>query len=92
MGSVGAEIIVRGHVQGVGYRYFCQARAARLNLTGWVSNLADSSVALHAEGERGSIEALIDELRVGPRAAAVTDVVVKWTPYSGRYQSFSITG
>lgn len=92
MESIGAEIVVRGHVQGVGFRYFCHTRAIRLNLTGWVKNTANSGVALHVEGDRGSIEALIDELKVGPRAASVADVAVRWTQYSGRYQSFSITG
>lgn len=92
MGSVGSEIVVRGHVQGVGFRYFCHTRAVRLNLTGWVQNAADGTVALHVEGDRGSIELLIDELRVGPRAASVADVAVRWTQYSGKHQSFTITG
>ncbi len=92
MDSVGAKIIVRGHVQGVGFRYFCHTRAVRLGLTGWVKNAADGSVALLVEGDRGSIEALIDELKLGPRSASVADVGVSWIAFSGRHESFTITG
>lgn len=92
MGSVGAEIVVRGSVQGVGYRYFCYARATHLHLTGWVRNMDDGSVALLAEGDRGNIEALIDELKAGPRSASVAEVKVRWTPFSGKYHSFTVTG
>jgi len=92
MGSVGAEIVVRGHVQGVGFRYFCYTRAVQLRLTGWVRNKADGAVALLAEGDRGSVELLIDELKSGPRSASVVDVAVRWTPFSGKYDSFIIAG
>jgi acylphosphatase len=92
MGSVGADIVVRGYVQGVGFRYFCQSRATRLQLTGWVRNLPDSSVELMVEGDRGGIETLIEELKVGPRSASVADVRVQWKPFTGKYHSFSITG
>jgi len=92
MGSVGAEIVVRGHVQGVGFRYFCYTRATQLSLTGWVRNRADGTVALLAEGDRASIEMLIDELKSGPRSASVADVIVRWTPLTGGYNSFMIAG
>jgi acylphosphatase len=90
MSSVGADIRVRGSVQGVGFRYFCRQHASQLDLRGWVKNLPDSSVSLHVEGERGSIEAFLDELKVGPGQASVTDVSVTWTMYSGQYHSFEI--
>jgi acylphosphatase len=92
MNSVGADITVRGHVQGVGYRYFCMTRAANLELTGWVKNIPDQSVVAHVEGSRGGIEIFINDLKQGPRAAAVTSVDVRWTAYTGKFSTFSVTG
>lgn len=83
---------MRGYVQGVGFRYFCHTRATRLQLTGWVKNMPDGSVELLVEGDRGNIETLIDELKVGPRSASVADVRVLWKPFTGKFHTFSITG
>jgi acylphosphatase len=91
MTSVGADIRVSGMVQGVGFRHFCWRKATQLELVGWVRNLPDGSVSIHAEGDRGTLEALIDELRVGPANASVTDVGITWTPFTGKHQSFLIT-
>lgn len=91
MNEVGAEIIVRGVVQGVGYRYFCHRHAVNLNLTGWVRNEPDGSVFVYVEGARAAVEMLIDELKVGPSSATITQVKVKWIKYTGKYNDFDIT-
>ena len=90
MTSVGAELRVRGLVQGVGYRYFARRRAAALGLTGWVRNEPDGSVLILAEGDQGAIADLAAELKAGPSAAAVSDVTVTWREFTGRYSSFDI--
>lgn len=54
--------------------------------------MADGTVALLVEGERGNVESLIDELKLGPRSAAVADVLVSWTAFTGKHNSFTITG
>ncbi len=90
MNQVGAHIVVSGLVQGVGFRYYCLRNAAQLGLTGWVRNQPDGSVAVHAEGNRGQIEALIEVLKVGPRNAAVRDLQIRWEVYTGKYSSFSL--
>ncbi len=91
MNSVGAQLTIRGFVQGVGYRYYCYRMARSLGLTGWVRNSPDGSVLAVAEGDRSLIEELIKELRVGPPAANVTDVDVAWTEYSGRFRNFDVS-
>lgn len=88
--DVGANIIVRGMVQGVGYRYFVHTWATRLGLAGYVTNLYNGDVEIEAEGERSLIEALIDEVRVGPRAAHVLDVKVKWRTPKRQFSGFEI--
>jgi len=85
-----AEIVVRGRVQGVGYRYFTEKVAARLGVTGWSMNMPDGSVMVEVEAERSVAESFIDELRRGPSMSVVTDVSVTWKPYEGRYTGFSI--
>ena len=91
MTSVGDDIRIRGLVQGVGYRHFCRSRATQMKLTGWTKNLPDGSVAVYVEGDRGLIEALLSELKIGPSNASVSDVSVVWTPFTGQFQSFEIT-
>ena len=65
------HLVVRGRVQGVGFRWFVREEAQRLGLAGWVRNLADGGVEVAAEGDDASIEALRRIVREGPRGAAV---------------------
>ena len=85
-----AEIIVEGHVQGVGFRDFAQRRALALGLAGYVMNLKDGRVRVHAEGARGLIEELARHLEKGPPLARVERATVRWLPATGRYSSFAI--
>src|SRR5262249_9632190 len=71
--------IVRGRVQGVGYRYFAHHAAERLHVAGVVRNLPDGSVEVEAEApDRLQLEALLRELRTGPSASEVEDVEATW--------------
>jgi acylphosphatase len=85
-----AQIIVRGIVQGVNYRWFTQRRASELGLTGFVRNAADGSVQLTVEGTRAAIEQLLDALRVGPSAAVVESVHVEWHAPLGEFDRFEV--
>ena len=76
MSDVGVHIVVKGLVQGVGFRYFVSQRAQRLRIAGVVRNLPDGAVEIEAEGPRSLLEELIREVRIGPRASRVTDVAV----------------
>ncbi|MBI4548469.1 MAG: acylphosphatase [Ignavibacteriae bacterium] len=88
--EVGAHIVVGGMVQGVGFRYFVYHRATRLGLRGYVSNLYNGDVEIHVEGDRSLIEELIKEVKVGPRAARVSDVKVEWKQPESVFKSFDI--
>ena len=90
MNSVGVQLRIRGLVQGVGYRYYCLRKARGLGLKGWVKNNPDGSVSIAAEGDRSLLEELIDELRLGPPSASVSDIDVTWTHYSGRLGDFDL--
>ena len=68
------RLIIRGQVQGVGYRWWAIGQAERLALDGWVRNRRDGSVELLAIGPAAALEALIQACRAGPPAATVADV------------------
>ena len=72
------RFVVRGRVQGVGFRAFTWRAAVRLGLSGWVRNRRDGSVEVVAAGPEAALEALAAELRRGPGAADVTGVA--WQP------------
>jgi acylphosphatase len=68
------HLIVRGRVQGVGYRWWAVETARRLGLDGWVRNRRDGSVELLAMGPETATEQLVEACRRGPPAAAVSSV------------------
>ncbi len=66
--------LVRGRVQGVGYRYFVMRAAAALGVTGFARNLVDGSVEVVAEGAERALGDLEGKLRQGPAFAEVEGV------------------
>jgi acylphosphatase len=77
------HVIVRGDVQGVGYRYFAEHEAQKRRLSGWVRNLRDGSVEAVAEGEEAALHDWLSQLRRGPSAANVTELLPVWEPPQG---------
>ena len=82
--------IVRGDVQGVGFRYFVQRKAQQLGLHGWVRNNDDGTVELVAEGTRRQLEELKRALEEGPRLARVDRVETKWSEGTGTLDRFEL--
>jgi len=83
--------IVRGRVQGVGFRFFAERVALELGIRGWVRNLPDGSVETVAEGEEEVVVRYLERLREGPRASSVEAVVVEEFVSQG-FSSFEIAG
>lgn len=74
---------VRGHVQGVGFRWWTRSRALELRLTGYAANHTDGRVCVVAEGTRERTEALLALLRGQEfwpqRPGQVDDVTADWS-------------
>lgn len=71
---IARRYIVRGRVQGVGFRWFVDYEARQLGLAGWVRNNMDGSVEVLAMGSEQQHSALRGKLQGGPRAARVDEV------------------
>ncbi len=85
------RIIVKGRVQGVGYRWFARQAARDLGLTGFVRNLVNGDVEVVAQGEEELLNQLIKELNQGPAFAHVTELQTEELDLpEDRYKSFEI--
>lgn len=90
-GAAGLRAVVRGRVQGVGFRDYVMTRARFLGLRGYVRNLPDGrSVEVVAEGDRADLEQLLDYLRDGPRLSRVNAVDVDWGEPTGGFDDFGV--
>ena len=87
---VARRYMISGRVQGVGFRYFTHAAAARENVHGWVRNLPDGKVEAAAEGEADAMERFEAALRHGPPGARVEQVEIEHTVPGGREPGFSV--
>lgn len=85
------RVIVRGRVHGVFFRDTTRSRARELGVMGWVKNLDDGSVQLHAEGDPVALDSLLDFLGEGPPAAAVESVEPASVKVEG-HEQFAIRG
>ena len=90
MGFAGAQINVRGVVQGVGYRYWCYRKAREYGLVGYVANLYDGSVEVVIEGDRSIIEEFLKILKVGPSNANISDIRLIWYDKPKEFADFKI--
>jgi acylphosphatase len=86
------RFVVRGRVQGVGFRWFVEREAHTLAIAGWVRNNADGSVEVLAQGTRDQISGLRSRLRQGPRAARVDDVEESEARVVANLSTFRIEG
>jgi acylphosphatase len=84
--------LVRGRVQGVGFRWFVEREAYILKIAGWVRNNPDSTVEVLAQGTREQLAGLHERLREGPRAARIDEVEVKEAEPIPGLTSFQIRG
>lgn len=86
------RFIVRGRVQGVGFRWFVEREAHILGIAGWVRNNADGSVEVLAQGTRDQLSGLRSGLREGPRAARVDAVEESEATPAANITTFRIEG
>lgn len=88
---VRAHVWVKGRVQGVGFRAYVEYSARKIgDLTGWVRNVGYDTVEAIAEGERETVERLVEAIKQGPRGARVDESKVEWETQTGEFREFGV--
>ena len=83
---VARHCIVKGRVQGVGFRYFTYRTAEEHGIKGWVRNLPSGGVEMYATGDDDAMARFVGAIEQGPSLAVVEHVEVRDVdpePYAG---------
>jgi acylphosphatase len=83
--------IVRGRVQGVGFRYFARRLADAFDIRGYVRNASDGSVEIVASGSAENLRSFREQVEIGPSGARV-DAVVAEELNEQNFHGFRVTG
>ena len=67
---------VSGRVQGVGFRYFVRRHADTHEIHGYAKNLADGRVEFLLQGDKASVQLVLEQIHRGPSYSKVNDVLV----------------
>lgn len=89
MGSERREVLYRGRVQGVGFRFTVREVARRFRVTGFVMNLSDGRVKVVAEGEVGELDRFMAGIGEA-MAGYIHDSQSETSPATGEFPGFSI--
>jgi acylphosphatase len=84
------RVLIKGRVQGVGFRWYTYDRAESLGLSGWVRNLPDRTVEAVFQGEEALVDDMVEWCRRGSPAASVKSVTVHDEPVSPAERGFSV--
>ena len=87
---IARRYLVRGLVQGVGFRFFTEAAASREGLRGYVRNLADGQVEALVEGYEEAVARFERLIHRGPPLARVDGVTAEGLRPTGRFVGFAI--
>ncbi|HKP47625.1 MAG TPA: acylphosphatase [Pyrinomonadaceae bacterium] len=90
MTKVARKFLIRGDVQGVGYRFFAQRAAAKHQVLGYVRNCEDGTVEALAEGLDRNVSEFRNDLATGPQWSRVEQVEEISLEPTGHYSSFRI--
>jgi acylphosphatase len=88
--TIARRLVVRGRVQGVGFRYAMVDAAREEGVAGWVRNRMDGSVEALVQGDAPQVERIIDWCRRGPPAARIAGVDVTDADVDSRLVDFAL--
>jgi acylphosphatase len=84
------RVVIKGWVQGVGFRVNCRHEAQRLGLAGWVRNRSDGSVEALFEGAAPAVDEMLCWCKHGPMGAEVSGIEVADAAEGAPGRSFNI--
>jgi len=83
--------VIRGRVQGVGFRFFVMREAASRDIKGFVRNMeGGEGVEVVASGDASAVAGFVGMLWTGPQGAEVTDVTTHHVETAPVYSDFTI--
>ena len=91
MEKVRARVIIEGTVQGVFFRHHTAQTARRLGVRGWIKNRREGSVEAVFEGDKDTVDQIVQWCHRGPSEARVTEVHLFWEDFLGEFEDFSVT-
>ena len=89
--NVRANVLISGRVQGVFFRMETHKAAQLYGVSGWVRNKADGTVEAMFEGDKKSVDLILEWCRKGSPPAKVEKTEVNWEDYTGEFEEFKIT-
>lgn len=89
MERIAKQVVFRGRVQGVGFRYTTQRIAGRYDLTGYVRNLPNGSVEALLQGTQANVQACMDEIQ-NAFGGYIREVQAVDQPVNPQYHDFRI--
>lgn len=90
MNEIAKHIIFKGHVQGVGFRFTAHHIARGYDVTGFVRNVSDGTVEMHAQGPKQDVEGCLGEIQER-MAGYIRQMQVETIPPAAGYTAFEIT-
>jgi acylphosphatase len=84
------HVLIKGKVQGVGFRYFVLQLVGEKAITGWVRNLNDGRFEGIFEGIAQDLAYLIEKISLGPSSSKITEVTETWGLATGKFPKFQI--
>jgi acylphosphatase len=84
------HVIVKGAVQGVGFRATTRKLALQLDLVGSARNLSDGSVEIYAQGKKETLEMLIKNLEIHFGSDCIESMQVNYGQVLNHFKKFTI--
>lgn len=84
------RLLINGKVQGVYFRLNMQEIAKKNSVFGWVRNLTDGRVEALLEGNKDSVNQVIEWSKKGPENARVVDLKIDYLQYEGKFVDFEV--
>ncbi len=85
------RLVVKGRVQGVGFRHFARKQAESLGVTGYARNKMDGSVEIEAQGPKESLNQFVGTIHAGPSSAEVFEVTILDVPEKAFESGFRVS-